>query len=257
MRHTKRECNTRHHGVDDGALIESVPVKHDRFDLVGLDADDTLWHCERAFQQATSVFFDIVSPWIRVDVDLPSLLHENEVARLDLMGFGAKSFAISMIDTAIDASDGRIPAREVQRLVHLAYEMLEAPVELFPGVTDAVASMAEHHTLVLVTKGDLLHQQRKLVSSGLAPWFDHVEIVSDKTVEVYQGFLTRQRVEPSRFVMVGDSVKSDVLPVLAIGAHAVHIPSEHRWSHEEAEHNGTVPTLASLAELPGWLATAF
>jgi putative hydrolase of the HAD superfamily len=231
-------------------------MRHQRFDLVGLDADDTLWHCERSFQEATSMFLDIASPWISTDVDLPSLLHENEVARLHLMGFGAKSFAISMIDTAIEASNGRIPSREVHRLVKLAYDMLEAPVELFPGVTDAIAAMAEHHTLVLVTKGDLLHQQRKLSSSGLASWFDHVEIVSHKTVQVYESFLLRQRVEPSRFVMVGDSVKSDVLPVLAIGGHAVHIPSEHQWSHEHAEHNGTVPTLKSLSELPGWLATA-
>lgn len=225
------------------------------FDLVGLDADDTLWHCEKYFQQATDRFFEIVSPWLDSDVDLGRVLHDNEVGRLATMGFGVKSFALSMVETAIVATDGRIPSTEVHRIVTLAYGMLEAPVELFPGVLGAVREMAEDHTLVLVTKGDLLHQQRKLQSSGLSTYFDHVEIVSDKTSSTYRSFLHRQKVEPDRFVMVGDSVKSDVLPVLAIGGRAVHVPSQHQWSHEHAEHDGDVPTLAELSELPAWLAT--
>jgi putative hydrolase of the HAD superfamily len=235
-----------------GCVMSSIP-----FDLVGLDADDTLWHCEKYFQQATERFFEIVSPWLESGIDLGQVLHENEVGRLATMGFGAKSFAISMIDTAITSTDGRIPSTEVHRIVTLAYDMLEAPVELFPGVLDAVGQMAEQHTLVLVTKGDLLHQQRKLESSGLTAYFDHVEIVSDKTSSTYRSFLHRQKVEPARFVMVGDSVKSDVLPVLAIGGRAVHVPSQHQWSHEHAEHDGDVPTLAGLSELPTWLATTY
>lgn len=167
-------------------IAEGDAMSYIQFDLVGLDADDTLWHCEKYFQQATERFLEIVSPWL-----------------------------------------------------------------------DAVGQMADQHTLVLVTKGDLLHQQRKLQNSGLAAYFDHVEIVSDKTSSTYRSFLHRQKVEPARFVMVGDSVKSDVLPVVAIGARAVHVPSQHQWSHEHAEHDGDVPTLAGLSELPAWLATTY
>jgi putative hydrolase of the HAD superfamily len=188
-----RRCAGDRRSDRAGDVMSETP-----FDLVGLDADDTLWHCEKYFQQATERFFAIVSPWTGSDVELGLLLHENEVGRLDMMGFGVKSFALSMIDTAVVATEGRIPSTEVHRILTLAYDMLEAPVELFPGVLDAVEHMAEQHTLVLVTKGDLLHQQRKLQRSGLAAYFDHVEIVSDKTTSTYRSFLHRQKVEPAR-----------------------------------------------------------
>ncbi len=224
------------------------------FDLVGIDGDDTLWHCQRDFDAATEQFALIVEPWVADQQVLSHALDTTERNNLTVFGFGVKTFALSMVEAAIEATNGRIPARELSRLVELAKSMMTGDVEVFSGVSSTLEGLAEQHRLVLVTKGDLLHQRRKLASSGLADYFHHIEIVPDKTPAIYAEVLRRQDVAPHRFVMVGDSAKSDVIPVLAIGGRAVHVPSHHLWSHEHAELAVGTPTAGQFSDVPGLLA---
>ena len=189
--------------------------------------------------------------------DLDAQLAANERRNLELFGFGVKGFTLSMIETAIEVSDGRVGSAEVQALLDRGKAMLAQPVELLDGVAETVAELARTHRLVLVTKGDLLHQEQKLARSGLAELFWHIEIVSEKDEShLPAACSTATRSTCEQFVMVGNSVRSDILPVLAIGARAVHIPADLVWAYEHADHDGTVPTLRSIRELPGWLAVS-
>ena len=220
-------------------------------ELVGVDGDDTLWHCQRSFDEATDRFADIVRPWVEGDVDVSLALDDAERRNLAVFGFGVKAFTLSMIEAASELGGERIPASAIMRLVSLAKEMMLEPVELLPEVHAGLAALADgEHRLALVTKGDLLHQRRKLADSGLEAYFDHVEVVPDKSPGVYRDFLTRSRIEPAAFVMIGDSVRSDVLPVLAIGGRAVHVRPQHQWGHEHAHHDGSVPTVDTFGAVP-------
>jgi putative hydrolase of the HAD superfamily len=232
-----------------------TPVPTGRIEVVGLDGDDTLWRNEEYFADTQEFFRGLVAPYSN-GVDLDDRLAANERRNLELFGFGVKGFTLSMIETAIEVSEGRVGSREVQALLDRGKAMLAQPVELLDGVAETVANLADHFRLVLITKGDLLHQEQKLARSGLAELFWQIEIVSEKDEPTYERILERRVIEPASFVMVGNSVRSDVLPVLAIGARAVHIPAELIWAYEHADHDGSVPTLSSIRELPGWLARA-
>lgn len=223
-------------------------------EVVGLDADDTLWLNESFFADAQATLGEILAPWGGEDV---LARHDaTERRNLELFGYGVKGFTLSMIETALEISGGRITGREVAALLELGKEMLRHPVELLPGVADTVAALADSHRLVLITKGDLNHQEQKVARSGLADRFERVEIVSEKDEATYRAVLARVGVAPGQFCMVGNSVRSDVLPVLAIGGHAVHIPYSITWSHEVVDdHRDTFPTLAAITDLPAWLAT--
>jgi putative hydrolase of the HAD superfamily len=223
--------------------------------VVGLDGDDTLWDNEGYFTLTEELFADLVSPWAHNGVDLRSRLRAIEEANLGLFGYGIKGFTLSLVETAIDVTSGRVPAAVIQQLLDRGKEMLAHPVELLDGVPDVVSELADRYRLILVTKGDLIHQESKVARSGLASAFWQIEIISEKDPATYRRILERHGVSPDEFVMVGNSVRSDVLPVLAIGGRAVHVPYHTTWALEHAEHDGTVPTLASLRELPGWLAT--
>lgn len=229
---------------------------HHRFDLVGLDGDDTLWECQRHFEAITSVFRSVVDPYVTRDVDVEEVLDETERRHLPIYGFGVKAFMLSMIEAALDVTDGNLPAEGMRTLIDEAKSMMSGPVNLLPGVADAVDELAQTHRLVLITKGDLLDQRRKLDASGLAYHFSVVEIVHDKNPGVYRDILGRHGIDTSRFVMAGDSVRSDIVPVLTIGGSAVHLPHEHVWGHEVIDHDHDVPVLDSLAELPAWLAAS-
>jgi putative hydrolase of the HAD superfamily len=223
-------------------------------EVIGLDGDDTLWRNEDYFAVSQDMFHELVAPYANGDVDLDERLSQTERANLELFGYGIKGFTLSMIETAIEVTAGRIPTSGIQALLERGKEMLHHPVELLDGVGEAVAELAASHRLVLITKGDLIHQEQKVARSGLAELFDHVEIVAEKDEGTYQRILERHGISAAGFVMAGNSVRSDVLPVLAIGGRAVHIPYERTWEHEHAEHDGSVPTLASLGELPAWVA---
>jgi putative hydrolase of the HAD superfamily len=222
-------------------------------EVIGLDGDDTLWRNEEYFATSQEQFRALVEPYVNGTRDVDAELAARERANLEHFGYGVKGFTLSMIETAIEVTGARIPAGELQVLLDLGKEMLAHPVELLDGVDETVAQLAEGYRLVLVTKGDLMNQEQKVARSGLADRFWRIEIISEKDPATYRRILHRHGIEPSAFVMVGNSVRSDVLPVLEVGARAVHVPAELTWAHEVAEHDGSVPTLRSLRELPSWL----
>lgn len=223
-------------------------------EVIGLDGDDTLWHSESHFAEAHDTFAAVLAPYTAPGLDVVARHYETELRNLEVFGYGVKGFTLSMIETAIEVTDGRITATEISRLLDLGKSMLTHPVELIDGVGETVDGLARAgYRLVLVTKGDLFHQEQKLAASGLGERFDHVEVVSEKDEWTYRRLMNRLDVGPDRFCMVGNSLRSDVLPVLALGARAVHVPYAITWVHEQAGHDGEIPTLASLAALPDWL----
>jgi putative hydrolase of the HAD superfamily len=224
-------------------------------DVVGIDADDTLWHNETYFADAQATFVQILAPWTPEGEDVLALHDATERANLELFGYGIKGFTLSMVETAIEVSRGEVSTSAIAELIRLGKEMLAHPVELLDGVAEAIDDLGRDHRLVLITKGDLIHQEQKIARSGLAERFERIEIVSEKDPATYRGVLERMDVAPDRFCMVGNSVKSDVLPVLELGGHAVHVPYEITWSHEvvdpHADH--AFPVMESLGQLAGWL----
>jgi putative hydrolase of the HAD superfamily len=221
--------------------------------VIGLDADDTLWHSEDGFHSVTARFCELVGPYAIDPSTLAVTLDVVERRKMVLFGYGVKSFTLSMVEAAIEVSGGQVPAETIQRLVDEGRTLLARPVELLEGVEETLAALAGSYRLVVITKGDLLHQEQKFHGSGLDAHVEGIDVVSEKDARTYSRLMVRYGVEPGGFVMVGNSVRSDVLPVLEVGARAVHIPYEYLWGHEAAEHDGGVPTLGSITELPGWL----
>jgi putative hydrolase of the HAD superfamily len=207
------------------------------FDIIALDADDTLWHTERLYVDAQAKFKRLLLRYHNPDLT-EARLYQTEMRNLEHFGYGVKAFALSMIETAIELTDSRVSSGDLRVIIDMAKDMLNAEVELLDHVAEAVPQLAASHTLMVVTKGDLLDQQRKLALSGLELYFQHVEIISDKNQEVYAALLNRYGLKPERFLMVGNSVRSDILPVLALGAWAVHIPYQLTWMHETADPPG-------------------
>ncbi len=205
-----------------------------RFQVVAFDADDTLWHNERLYAATQERFRTLLARYHSAEwVD--ERLYQTEMRNLRHFGYGIKAFALSLIETAVELTEGRIAADEIQAIIGWAKGMLTADVELLPHAAEAVAALAGAYPLMLITKGDLLDQEGKIARSGLAAHFRHVEIVSDKTREGYEALLRRHGIAPDRFLMVGNSLRSDILPVLAIGGTAVHVPHELTWAHEVVE----------------------
>ena len=221
---------------------------------VGLDADDTLWHSEGIFQDAQVWFCEVLEPYCDPDLNLVGRLDDVERRNIGLLGYGVKAFTLSMVEAAVEITEGRVPSRVLAALVERGKAMLDHPVDLLDGVADVVAELAGLYRLVVITKGDLVHQERKLDRSGLVRHMDAVEIVNEKDPATYRRVLGKYTIDPAAFVMVGNAMRSDVLPVLAIGGRAVHIPYALTWGHEHAVADCDVPTLGSMRELPGWLA---
>lgn len=229
-------------------------ARGDRFEVIGFDADDTLWRSEDFFSNAEAVFAERVGPYAPDGVDVLDALHATEIDNLAVSGYGIKAFALSMVQTAVTVTGGRIPSTVIGELVDHAHEMLMHPVELLHGVPEALAAAGASHRLVLITKGDLVDQTRKVRTSGLEHHFEHIEIVLDKNVDVYRRILDEWRIDPARFLMVGNSVRSDILPILELGGHGVHVPYHVTWAHEVVhDHEGGFTELASLADFPAWL----
>jgi putative hydrolase of the HAD superfamily len=210
-------------------------AKH--LDLVAFDGDDTLWHNERSYREARERFRRLVA---RAGVvlspqEIEDCVNRTEVSNLALYGYGVSSFVLSLAETAIDLTDGRISGGDLRDLIDLAKQMLTEEIELFPGAEETLTTLAATWPLMLITKGDLLHQRSKLERSGLIDCFRHVEVVSHKTTDVYTAILARHGIAPQRFVMVGNSLRSDILPVVEAGGWAVHVPALLSWSHEDAD----------------------
>lgn len=224
-------------------------------DLICLDADDTLWHNMRFFDATEQALVDMLRPFADADVARETLV-ACETRNLKLYGYGAKGFTLSMIETALELGGTTIPASLIRDILDAGRALLAHPVELLEGIEDTLDALARRGRLVLVTKGDLLHQESKLAASGLGERFAGVEIVSDKKPETFRRLFARYGVDPASAVMAGDSMRSDVVPALEAGAWAAFVPQPLAWSHEAAPPpvgHSRFRQLASLAELPGWI----
>ena len=199
--------------------------------VLAFDGDDTLWHNEARFNVTQGELRELVRRHVP-EADVDSHLFEVEMRNLGLYGYGIKAFTLSMLETAIELTDGRIPATDLKVILGWGKRMLTAPTELLDGVEAALRNASESYSLLLITKGDLFDQESKLARSGLGELFAGVEILSDKTAATYASLLNRRGIEPAEFVMVGNSLRSDVAPVVELGARAVHIPYHVTWNHE-------------------------
>jgi len=227
-------------------------------ELVAFDGDDTLWHNESIFSMTQQRFSELMEPYLEDD-DLHERLFATEMRNLRLFGYGVKSFTLSMIETAIELSDARVTAEEIAAIIHAGRSMLQHPVELLEGVEDAIERVSEHHPVMLITKGDLFDQESKLARSGLGERFYEDEVATEKDETAYRRVLTRRGVPADRFVMIGNSGRSDIEPALALGAWAVHVPYHITWEHEKVDEtafasNDRYRRIESLAELPAVLA---
>lgn len=206
--------------------------------VIAFDADDTLWVNEPIYNKAEEKCKQILQDYIAPS-ELSEKLYETEVKNLKLFGYGIKGFVLSMIETAVELSEENISGSDIQNIINVGKDMITHPVEILPGVQKTVANLKEKYTLMILTKGDLFDQESKIARSGLAPHFNYFEIVSDKTEETYVEILNRYEIVPSNFLMIGNSLKSDVLPVSNIGGHAIHIPFHTTWDHEKVDPQET------------------
>jgi putative hydrolase of the HAD superfamily len=225
----------------------------EHFEVIGLDADDTLWHSEDSFLDVENRFVGIVEPFVAEGIDVRAALRATERRHLPISGYGVKAYTLSMVECAVGVSQGVIPAATIGEIVGMGLDMLTEPVRLMPDVPRALADLGRDHRLVMITKGDLVHQWRKVELSGLAHLFARIEVVMEKDEAMYRRVLDEVGVTPDRFCMIGNSVRSDVLPVLAIGGSAVHVPYRYTWEHELAEHDGSVPTAETILGAVGMI----
>ena len=223
---------------------------------MGLDGDDTLWQNETRFQLTQTALRDLLRRHVP-DADVDAHLAEVEMRNLRIYGYGVKAFTLSMIETAIQLTERRIPAADLEVILGWGQKMLSAPTELLDGVEAALKDLSRRYELLLITMGDLFDQESKLARSGLAEMFSGVEILSEKNVDAYRSVLRRRHIEPEEFVMVGNSLRSDIAPVVAIGALGVHIPYPLTWHHEQIPEDA-IPgegwrRLATIKELAALL----
>lgn len=223
---------------------------------IGFDADDTLWHNEVIFERVHERYRELLGRWHDAST-VDRTLFATEMRNLELYGYGVKGFTLSAVETAIELTQGKISAEEIRTLIKLGQEMLRHPVELLEGVADVIRQLGSNRELLLITKGDLRDQERKLAKSGLAAHFVAVEILSEKNEATYQAVLRKHAIEPADFLMVGNSLKSDIVPVLALGGAGAHIPYPLLWQYEQTlalpEAPGRFFELKSIREIPALL----
>ena len=224
--------------------------------VVGFDGDDTLWHSETRFHVTQAEYRELLGRHVP-GVDVDTRLAETEMKNLGIYGYGVKSFTLSMLETAIELTEGRIPSRDLQVILGWGKRMLMEPTELLDHVEQTLKQIAGRYDLLLITKGDIFDQESKLARSGLGDLFLGVEIVSEKSVDSYQAIFRRRGIAPGEFVMVGNSLRSDVVPVVTLGGQAVHIPYEVTWHHEHVPDE-QLPRqgwkrIAAIGELPALL----
>ncbi|MDO6458290.1 HAD family hydrolase [Celeribacter halophilus] len=219
---------------------------------IAFDADDTLWENEQFFRMTQERFTELLADFTEAD-HLSERLLAAERRNLGQYGFGIKGFVLSMIETAIEVTEDRVPASVIRELIAAGQEMLRHPIHLLDGVEETVGTLAEDYDILLVTKGDLLDQERKLAQSGLGDMFDGIEVVSNKTPDIYRTIFARHNTAPERAMMVGNSMKSDVIPPIEAGAWGVYVPHNYTWEIEHAEAPSAHPRfheLPRLTELP-------
>jgi len=225
--------------------------------LVGFDGDDTLWHSEGYYRAAGEAFAEVMARYVDLgDRHVHDTMLATEQRNLALFGYGAKGMALSMVETAIAVSDGRIGAADIHALVELGKSVLQHPVELLPGIREAVEAVAREYEVVLITKGDLFHQEKKVAESGLADLFRRIEIVSEKNAATYRRVLAEFDLPPAQFAMVGNSLRSDIEPVVRLGGWGVHMPYQVTWAHELENGLGADEPRMVTAESPAGIAAA-
>ncbi len=241
-----------------------IPMTANAHTVIAFDADDTLWPNEGYFRNAELEMIKLIQPYYSSSNtttenqgdELLESLYQQEVKNLHIFGYGAKGFTLSMIESAIELSNGRMPGTDIQKIINIGKSIMTYHVELIPGVTEVLDKLGQEKDirLMLITKGDLFDQESKIARSGLADRFEVIEIVSEKNDKTYQQLLNKHNIQAKNFWMVGNSVKSDVLPVVNIGGTGVHVPAETTWIHEsvelDAETQNSFHTLNSIRELP-------
>ena len=227
-----------------------MPIRY-----LALDGDDTLWHNETRFHLTQTALRDLLRRHVP-DADVDRHLSDVEMRNLSLYGYGVKAFTLSMLETAIQVTDGRIPTGDLEVILGWGKKMLGEPTELLDGVVEALQALNGRYELLLITKGDLFDQESKLARSGLGEMFSGVEILSEKNEDAYRSVLRRRHIDPKEFVMVGNSLRSDIVPVVATGARGIHIPYPLTWHHEQVADEKMpkqgwyrLESIAGLAEL--------
>ncbi|WP_419212125.1 HAD family hydrolase [Maribacter sp. X9] len=228
-----------------------MEVNFEGIEVIGFDADDTLWVNETYFRDAEEQFAQLLEKY-ETKNKIDQELFKAEIRNLDLYGYGIKGFTLSMIECALDLSNNSVSQETLGKILEIGKHMISHPVELLEGVEELLKKLQPKYRLIVLTKGDLLDQERKLERSGLSNYFHHVEVLSDKKEKNYSDLLEHLQINPSKFLMIGNSLKSDVLPLLNIGARAVHVPFHTTWQHEEVtepvEHKGYL-TIKKLGDI--------
>ena len=223
--------------------------------VIAFDADDTLWVNETYFREAEDKFCALLEDYLPHHSVAKELFY-TELQNIPHYGYGVKGFMLSMIETALRVSDKKIDPLVIEKAIQYGKDLLDKPIELLDGIEEVLHQLKKKYRLVVATKGDLLDQERKLKKSGLAEYFHHIEIMSDKREADYRKLIGHLDIDPVHFLMIGNSLKSDVLPVLAIGGHAIHIPYHTTWAHEQIDHSVehvNFRELASVRDLLGHL----
>lgn len=220
--------------------------------IIAFDADDTLWHNESYFRETENKFYALLEGYMP-EHGLAKELFKVEMQNLDLYGYGIKAFTLSMIESALKISDKTIKLEDIEKIIQYGKKLLQMPVELIDDVEGVLKFLHGRYKLVLATKGDLLDQHRKLTKSGLGKYFHHIEIMSEKKELDYQRLLKRLEIQPEEFVMIGNSLKSDVLPVLELGGTAFHIPYHVTWAHEHVDREIDHKNFHSLEKITNLL----
>lgn len=221
--------------------------------VIALDADDTLWVNEPYFREVEHQFAQLLSPY-ETENKINQELYKKEIDNLELYGYGIKGFVLSMVEAAIEISNNKISSKEIQQIIDYGKNMLNKPIELLDGVEEVLKKLSPNYKLILATKGDLLDQERKLKKSGLHKYFDHIEVLSDKQKSNYQYLIDFLEVTPSEFLMIGNSLKSDILPLVALNSNAIHVPYHTTWIHEEVTQNDNVDSYKTVQSLSDVLA---
>jgi putative hydrolase of the HAD superfamily len=208
-------------------MIEGIRV-------IGFDADDTLWVNEPYYREAEMQFVDLVTAY-GVKGNIAGALFKTEIANLELYGYGIKAFMLSLVECAIELTGGALTARTVSRIIGIGKSMLERPIELLEDVKYVLERLAPHYRLIVATKGDLLDQERKMRKSSISDYFHHIEVMSDKKEQHYKQLLKHLDIAPAEFLMIGNSLRSDIIPPLALGAWGIYVPFHTTWAHEEVE----------------------
>src|SRR5690606_9903203 len=229
-----------------------MEIDYTHIKVIGFDADDTLWVNETYFREAELEIQKLLSAY-ETPNKIDQELYRIEIENLPIYGYGIKAFTLSMVEVALELSNYRLPNKTIEAILNIGKSMLEKPVELLDGVEDVLKELSGKYRLILATKGDLLDQERKLEKSGLTDYFHHIEVLSDKKEANYSKLLNHLDIKPSEFLMVGNSLKSDILPLVNLKSHAIHVPFHTTWAHEqvtEQETNGkTYKTVNSLREV--------